>query len=107
MMIKRDLNKIPKIKSNPACEMLKDTIEYFNLTQAKAAEQMGVNKGLLCQVVNGRRGVSIDLALRAEALLGISSELLVELQAKYDYQKAYHQKQENYFKIIERLHPSS
>lgn len=102
-MIKRDTNRVSKPLSNPASGLLEDTIDHYEISQSKAAEGMGVHKGMLNEVLKGKRGVSIDLALRAEAFMGVSASLLVRLQAQYDYEQAYHDKHSQYEKTIEPL----
>jgi addiction module HigA family antidote len=95
-MIKRDRDKISKPLSNPAVGLLIDTIEHFELSQIVAAKGLNISRSYLNGVLKSKRGVSVELALRAQAYLGVSAELLVKLQAQYDFEKSYH---ENYTKF--------
>lgn len=92
--IVRDPLKIPKPLSNPAAALIRDTIAHHNLTQAEAAEAMKVSKAQLSDVIRQRKAVSTNLALRVQFCLGIPGDLLIRLQAQFDYQKAYHAKNE-------------
>ena len=86
--------------SNPAVGLLMDTIEHFELTQIAAAKGLHISRSYLNGVLKSKRGVSVDLALRAQAYLGISAELLVKLQAQYDFEKSYHENYPSFEKSI-------
>jgi len=99
-MITRDADKISKPMSNPAVGLLMDTIEHFELSQIAAAKGLNISRSYLNGVLKSKRGVSVDLALRAQAYLGISAELLVKLQAQYDFEKSYHENYPGFEKVI-------
>lgn len=44
-------------------EIVKDEIEYRGLSQRKLAAQMGISRGLLNEILNGKRAVSPQYAL--------------------------------------------
>ena len=90
--IPRDPLKIPKPLSNPAAALIRDTIAHHGITQAEAAEAMKVSKAQLSDVIRQKKAVSANLALRAQFCLGIPGDLLIRLQAQFDFQKAYHAK---------------
>jgi len=48
------------------------------------AEHLGVTRVTLSRVLNGRAGISADMALRLSEALGTSPELWVGMQAQYD-----------------------
>ena len=90
--IPRDPLKVPKPLSNPAAALIRDSIAHHGITQAKAAEAMKVSKAQLSDVIRQKKAVSANLALRAQFCLGIPGDLLIRLQAQFDYQKAFHSK---------------
>lgn len=90
--IVRDPLKIPKPISNPAAALIRDTIIHHGITQAEAAEAMKVSKAQLSDVIRQKKGVSANLALRIQLCLGIPGDLLIRLQAQFDYQKTFHTK---------------
>lgn len=102
-MMRKNENKVPKLAINPACGILVDTIEHYGLSQAEVARGMGVRPSLLNEVLRGKRGVSADLAMRAEAYFGVSARLLTQLQSEYDFQKAFHAKHDEIIKQVKHL----
>ena len=46
------------------------------------ASRLGVSRQALSALLNGRAGVSAEMALRLEAALGTSAEMWVEMQAR-------------------------
>jgi antitoxin HigA-1 len=70
---------------NPAHpgEVLREYLpETLGVTES--AKRLGVTRQTLSAVLNGRAGVSAEMALRLEAALGTSAEMWVEMQAGYD-----------------------
>ena len=67
-------------------ETLKDDIlPALGLTVTQAAEELGINRVTLSRVLNGKAGVSIDLALRLESWLdGPTAESWLKGQLAYD-----------------------
>ena len=64
--------------------------EYLpeGLAVTEAAKRLGVARQSLSALLNGRAGVSAEMALRLEAALGTSAEMWIEMQAGYDLWKA-------------------
>ena len=64
--------------------------EYLpeTLGVSEAAARLGVTRQTLSALLNGRAGVSAQMALRLEAALGTSAEMWVEMQAGYDLWQA-------------------
>ena len=91
--IPRDPLKIPKPVSNPAATLIRDTLAHLGVSQAAAAEAMAISKAGLSDVIRQRKGVSASLALRAQYSLGIPADLLIRLQAQFDFQKIHHARQ--------------
>lgn len=90
--IPRDPLKVPKPLSNPAAALIRDTIIHHNLTQTEAAEAMNISKAQLSDVIRQKKAVSASLALRIQFCFGIPGDLLIRLQAQFDFQKAFHTK---------------
>ena len=67
-------------------ELLKDEIEYRNISQRQLATNMGVSYTVLNDIVNGKRSVNTKFALLCEAALGVPAHILIGLQADYDMQ---------------------
>lgn len=63
---------------------VKGTMEELGLSVAKAAEALGVTRSALNRVVNGTSGISPEMALRLEIVIGSTAEAWLRLQAAYD-----------------------
>jgi addiction module HigA family antidote len=64
--------------------LLKEFLKPLGVTQADAAARLGVPFQRLNAVVNGRRAVSADTALRLAAFTGMDAPFWLGLQADYD-----------------------
>ena len=69
-------------------EVLKDEIEERGIQQKVLAESMGISYKVLNDILNERRPVTTDTAMMFEAALDIPATTLLQLQMKYNYQKA-------------------
>ena len=69
-------------------ELLKEEVEYRNLSQVKLAGQTGISYKILNDILNCRRPLTTQTALVIEAALGISAELLMRMQLDYKMQSA-------------------
>ena len=65
-------------------EILKEEIEYRGLSQGKLAEQMGMSYKMLNHILNEHRPLTPTTAMLFEAALGIDSDLLMNIQLKYN-----------------------
>lgn len=54
------------------------------MSVTKAAEQIGVSRPTLSNLLNGNAALSPDMAIRLEAAFGVSRSELMEMQARYD-----------------------
>ena len=79
-------------------ELLKDELEYRNLSQKAVAEQLGLPYTAFNEILNGKRPVTTDFALFMEAALGIPAYILVGMQTDYNLQVARSDK-----KLIDRF----
>lgn len=68
--------------------------EYLpkDLPVTEAAQRLGVSRQALSALLNGRAGISAEMALRLEAALGTSAEMWVQMQAARDLWQARQQK---------------
>ncbi|MBU6422014.1 MAG: HigA family addiction module antidote protein [Gammaproteobacteria bacterium] len=60
--------------------------EYLpeGMTVSSAAERLDVTRQALSALLNGRAGVSAEMALRLSQALGTSPEMWLSMQAAYD-----------------------
>lgn len=59
-------------------------LEPLGITQSAFAVQLGVSFPRLNEVINGRRGVSPDTALRLARVTGMSADFWLGLQQDWD-----------------------
>ncbi len=63
---------------------LKDDIDALGLTVAETAEALGVTRQQLYNVINGRSGITPEMALRLEKGVGGTADAWLGMQAAYD-----------------------
>ena len=66
----------------------KDCLEPLDLTVTEAAEGLGVTRQTLSELVNGRRGISPNMAIRLSKAFGGSPESWLTQQMQYDLRQA-------------------
>ena len=59
-----------------------------NLSVTALADALGVTRQAASNLLNGRSGVSAEMAIRFEKLFGVSADTLVRMQARHDLAKA-------------------
>ena len=66
--------------------------EYMpdSVTVTQAAERLGVTRQALSALLNGRAGVSADMALRLSQAFGTSAEMWLSMQLAYELWQAEH-----------------
>lgn len=74
---------------NPAHpgEILREWIPE-GVTVTAAAEQLGISRVMLSKILNGKAGVTADMALRLSAWLGTTPEVWIDMQAGWDLWQA-------------------
>ena len=73
-------------------EIIKEfCVEPLDLTVKKAAESLGVSRKTLSMLLNGKSGISPEMALRLSKVFGRTPEGWLRLQLQYDLWKAKHQ----------------
>lgn len=71
-------------------EMLKDELEARGMSQRKFASIIGMSYTAFNEIINGKRSITTDTALKIEAATGISANIWIRLQADYNMQTARH-----------------
>jgi addiction module HigA family antidote len=73
-------------------EIIKEfCVEPLDLTVKKAAESLGVSRKTFSMLLNGKSGISPEMALRLSKVFGRTPEGWLRLQLQYDLWKAKHQ----------------
>ncbi|HUY82688.1 MAG TPA: HigA family addiction module antitoxin [Acidobacteriaceae bacterium] len=69
---------------HPGTFVLRPCIEPLNLTITDAAAVLGVTRTTLSELVNGKRGISPEMAVRLSKIFGGRAESWLIQQAHYD-----------------------
>ena len=69
---------------HPGSLVLHDCIEPLGLTITDAADALGVSRFTLSELVNGKRGISPEMAVRLSKAFGGSAESWLTQQGHYD-----------------------
>ena len=70
-------------------EMLKEEfLAEYGLSQSRLAKAIGISPNRIAEIVNNRRRITADTALRLGLYFGNSPEFWINLQAYYDLKMA-------------------
>lgn len=69
-------------------EILKDELQARNISQRKFAALIGMSYSVLNEMINGKRPVTTEYALKIEAATGIKAYIWLNMQAAYNMQTA-------------------
>lgn len=74
--------------SHPGLSIRPDCLEPLGLSVTEAAKKLGVSRKQLSDVVNGRSGISPQMAIRLDKAFGGGANTWYRLQAAYDLAQA-------------------
>lgn len=77
-----------KTPPHPGLSVRYDCLEPLGLSVTEGAKILGVSRKQLSDVVNGRAGISAEMAIRLDKAFGGSADVWVRLQAAYDLAQA-------------------
>jgi addiction module HigA family antidote len=72
-------------------------LQPLGLSVTEGAKVLGVTRQTLTKIVNGKSGISAQMAIRLAKAFGSSAEIWVRMQAAYDLAQA--RKEENKIKV--------
>lgn len=73
---------------HPGRTLLEDFMNPLGISQSKLARELGVDPRRVNEIVNGKRSITVDTALRLEKYFGASAKFWVNLQTSYDLRMA-------------------
>ncbi len=81
----------PKYRPTHPGEFIKaDILQELGMTQTQLAQVLGVSRHTISQLVNHKRGITLDMALRLGQFTQTSHELWLNLQLAVDLWDARH-----------------
>src|SRR5271154_781369 len=72
---------------HPGASVWHGCLEPAGLTVTKGADVLGVNRQTLSKLINGRSGVSPEMAIRLSKAFGGTAEIWLRMQMAYDMAK--------------------
>ena len=73
---------------HPGGIVRRQCLEPLHLSVTEAAKGLGVTRQALSDLLNGRAGISVDMAIRLAKAFGSSAETWLGLQTAYDLAQA-------------------
>ncbi|MGA8448357.1 MAG: HigA family addiction module antitoxin [Roseiarcus sp.] len=73
---------------HPGLSVRHNCLEPLGLSVTEAAKKLGVSRKQLSDVVNGRSGISPEMAIRLDKAFGGGAETWLRLQAAFDLAQA-------------------
>ena len=77
----------PIIATHPG-ELIKDELKERKMTQKQLANETGIKPSVLSETINGKRSISLNVAVALERVLGIPADMWMNLQTQYDLDSA-------------------
>ncbi len=77
----------PFVATHPG-EMIKDELKERGMTQKQLAAETGIKPSVLSETINGKRSLSLNVAVALEKALGISADIWMNMQTQYDLDTA-------------------
>src|SRR5271155_3478186 len=83
-------------------ELIRENLDELRLPVADAAAGLGVTRQQLYNVINGKSGITPEMALRLEKAFGGSADIWLRMQVNYDLARVRRRAAEV---TVERLRP--
>ena len=69
-------------------EVLKEELQSRGISQKRFAAMIGMSYTALNEILNSKRSISVETAMKIEAAVDIEAKLWINLQSDYNYQIA-------------------
>ena len=80
--------------------MIKPELEERGISQKEFSKMLGIQASHLSEVLNGKRSLSAELAMKIENAIGIPAKILVSAQAQYDLEATNADKTDNQHETV-------
>lgn len=85
-------NKIEPLYTSSAADLLKETMVNLNMTPANLAANLKLNQKDVLSILNRKTFMNKEIAMKVEDALGISSDLLLNLDNNFKARKSFNNK---------------
>jgi addiction module HigA family antidote len=79
------MEKIPNI--HPGEILWEDFLKPMNITAYRLAKETRIDQTRISEIIKGKRGISVDTALRFAKFFGNSPEFWINIQNHYDLEE--------------------
>jgi HTH-type transcriptional regulator/antitoxin HigA len=86
-MATRNDNPAPFMAVHPGM-MIKPELEERGISQKAFAQMLGTQPSHLSEILNGKRTLTTDLAIKIESAIGLPAKILLSAQAHYELEVA-------------------
>jgi len=73
---------------HPGLSVRLNCLEPLGLSVSEGAKVLGVSRTTLSRLINGRAGISPEMAIRLSKAFGTTAEIWIRMQASYDIAQA-------------------
>ena len=87
-------------RPNHPGQVVLDILEDLEISQTEFAKILGVSRRTVNQIIQGRRPITVDMAIRIGKAFGNGPESWLNLQQKIDLWDALQKYEEEYEKIL-------
>lgn len=98
-MARRNENPAPFMAVHPGM-MIKPELEERGISQKDFAKTLDVQASHLSEVLNGKRALTTDLAVKIEKAIGIPAKTLLSAQTQYDLETAQGENNDNQHETV-------
>ena len=89
--------------TSPGEMLLEEFLKPLTMTQTELAERIGVPINRVNEIIKGKRGITVDTALRLERLFGMDAQFWLNLQLAWELYHAQRSPAAREIKRIRRL----
>jgi addiction module HigA family antidote len=87
-------------------EILADELQELEISAAELARTLHVPTNRITQILNGKRAITADTALRLGQWLGTGPELWLNLQKRYELRLAEEEKGDEIRRTVQQRNPT-
>lgn len=84
----------PYISTHPG-ELIKDELKERGMTQKQLAMEAGIKPSVLSETINGKRNLSLNVAIALEKALDIPADIWMNMQTQYELDSAMISERDN------------
>lgn len=93
--------KLKRTPTHPGQILKEEFLAELEITQTHLATALGTTFRTINEIINEKRSISTEMAIKLSKFFGTSVELWLNLQNQFDVYKTYNKKKE----LIERVRP--